>query len=48
MVRRGSGEVVSNGIGFLVVDDQLRIKCDYLFAETRILRMKTREMGCAF
>lgn len=34
MARRDSGEVVSDGIGFLVVDDQGRIRCDYLFAES--------------
>lgn len=34
MARRDSGEVVSNGVGFLVVDDRRRIKCDYLFAES--------------
>lgn len=34
MVRRASGEVVSNGVGLLVVDDEGRVRCDYLFAES--------------
>ena len=34
MARQDSGEVVSNGVGFLVIDDQGRIRCDYLFAES--------------
>jgi hypothetical protein len=34
MARRDSGDVVSNGVGFLVVDDRGRIRCDYLFAES--------------
>ncbi len=34
MARRDSGDVVSNGVGFLVIDDQGRIRCDYLFAES--------------
>lgn len=34
MARRDSGEVVSNGVGFLVVDAEGRVRCDYLFAES--------------
>jgi hypothetical protein len=34
MARRDTDEIVSNGIGLLVVDDQGRIRCDYLFAES--------------
>ncbi len=33
MARRGSGEVVSAGVGVLVLDDAGKIACDYLFAE---------------
>jgi hypothetical protein len=34
MVRPESGEVISAGIGFLLLDDQGLIVCDYLFTET--------------
>jgi len=34
MARRDSDDVVSHGVGFLIIDDQGRIRCDYLFAES--------------
>jgi hypothetical protein len=34
MARQGSGEVVSSGVGFLVLDDGWRIVCDYLFVDS--------------
>jgi hypothetical protein len=33
MVRAGSDEVISAGVGFLVVNEERRIVCDYLFTE---------------
>ena len=33
MARRESGEVISVGVGFLVINDEGRIVCDYLFTE---------------
>jgi hypothetical protein len=33
MARADSGEVISAGVGFLVINDEGRIVCDYLFAE---------------
>ena len=33
MARLDSGEVISAGVGFLVIDDEGRIVCDYLFVE---------------
>jgi hypothetical protein len=34
MVRSESGEVISAGVGFLAINDEGRIVCDYLFAES--------------
>lgn len=33
MANPGSGEVISAGVGFLAIDDEGRIVCDYLFTE---------------
>jgi hypothetical protein len=33
MARRDTGEVISAGVGFLTLDAERRIKCDYLFTE---------------
>ena len=33
MARSDSGEVISTGVGFLAIDDDGRIACDYLFTE---------------
>jgi hypothetical protein len=33
MVRQASGEVVSAGVGLILLDDDGRIACDYLFTE---------------
>lgn len=33
MARSTSGEVISAGVGFLAIDDDGRIVCDYLFTE---------------
>jgi len=34
MVSRDTTQVVSAGVGFLILDDDHRITCDYLFAES--------------
>lgn len=34
MAHRDTNEVVSAGVGFLVIDEDHRISCDYLFAES--------------
>lgn len=33
MARSTSGEVISHGVGFLAINDEARIVCDYLFTE---------------
>jgi hypothetical protein len=34
VARRDTNEIVSAGIGFLIIDEDHRISCDYLFAES--------------
>jgi hypothetical protein len=34
MARRDTGEVAAAGVGFLTLDQERRIKCDYLFTES--------------
>lgn len=33
MARRDTGEVISAGVGFLALDEEGRVACDYLFTE---------------